>query len=753
MARDQELLEEIRETFTSDTDEWRDIRAAGAKDMRAINGDPWEPADRKAREAAGRPVLVLDELGQYTNQVINDLRRNKRGLKVTARGNGATDKTAQFRQGKLRDIEYASNAQQAYTVMAENAIQRSYGALRIKAQYVSDEGFEQELRIEPIVNPDQLTIDPFALRPDGADMRRAFYHESMGVKEFKREYPGATVKDFSLEHHALAKDWLKADRVQVAEFWQKVPGPERTRYLLKPAPRGAGQPLGEPRAVYLDTDLGGVTPASDQVLKSRAVASWQVKQYVTNGLEILKRADWPGKSIPFVTCFGKILYVDEGSGSKRHIHSLVRLGLGPYMLYCFYRTCEAELVGSTTKNPVWAYEGQLGFEQLQELAKSLHEPVSALFANHTIPGLPDGQVLPLPVQNRFEPPIQALEVGAESARRAIQAAMGGSPLPTQAQRHNDKSGVALKQMEESAQTGSFHYADHYDESVTRAGAILDELIPFYYDTARETSVRAPNDDASMVRINDPAATQDGQPAHLDATLGDHDVTISVGPAMASEREASSAFADMIVGNAQILQIVGPQKAAALMGAAIRLKNVGPIGDEMAEIIAPKPHGDQDPKQLAQLQQQLQQQLQEAHAKLQEAGQIIATKQVESKSREAIAAAQIASKERLFQLELDDRKADREVKLAVAEEAAKVTRMDLFLEERARLGLQAADVASQQADHAHEVGINALDHQQQLEAGQQAAAHAAVAADQGQAHTLEVGQQAADLAPQPEDDAA
>jgi hypothetical protein len=41
----------------------------------------------------------------------------------------------------------------------------------------------------------------------------------------------------------------------------------------------------------------------------------------------------------------------------------------------------------------------------------------------------------------YEPPIQAFEIGAESARRGIQAAMGWSALPTDAQRINNKSGT------------------------------------------------------------------------------------------------------------------------------------------------------------------------------------------------------------------------------------------------------------------------------------------------------------------------
>ncbi len=357
--------------------------------------------------------------------------------------------------------------------------------------------------------------------------------------------------------------------------------------------------------------------------------------------------------------------------------------------------------------------------------------------------------------------------------------MGGSPLPTQAQRHNEKSGVALQQMEDSAQIGSFHYADHYDVSITRVGTILAELIPFYYDTARDTSVRQADDAPAIIRINDTRTGHgpDGQPlphvatnkaagfpAHVAADKGDHDITISVAPAMASAREASSAFADTIITNPQVLQAVGPQKTAELIAAAIRLKDVGPIGDEMAEIIDPKPTGQDDPKQLAQQAAQMHQQLQDAGQKVQELGQVIQTKQVESASREKIAELEIASKEKMFQAELDDRKADRELKLAVAEEAAKVTRLNLFLEERARLGLASAAVTAQQSGQAHDVGVNLLDHQQALEAGQQnasiasaaadqGAANASAAADQGQAHALEQSQQAADLAPPPDHEAA
>jgi hypothetical protein len=52
-----------------------------------------DPKGAKQRKDANRPMIELDELNQYCNQVINDLRANKRGIKVSPKGNGANDKT------------------------------------------------------------------------------------------------------------------------------------------------------------------------------------------------------------------------------------------------------------------------------------------------------------------------------------------------------------------------------------------------------------------------------------------------------------------------------------------------------------------------------------------------------------------------------------------------------------------------------------------------------------------------------------
>jgi hypothetical protein len=41
-----------------------------------------------------------------------------------------------------------------------------------------------------------------------------------------------------------------------------------------------------------------------------------VKQQITNGVEILEENDFPGTSIPFVPCYGKVLYSMTAPGRR-----------------------------------------------------------------------------------------------------------------------------------------------------------------------------------------------------------------------------------------------------------------------------------------------------------------------------------------------------------------------------------------------------------------------------------------------------
>ncbi len=746
---DEDILLELRERRTYGTNAWSDRRDEGRKDVLCVGGKVWEamdPQGLKQRQAAVRPALAPDEIGQYLNQTGNDVRQNKRSIKATPIGNGANKQTAEFIQGRIRQLEYRSNAQrEVYSPIFEDALQRSYGFGRFVAQRVSDTSRNMELRIEAFPNPDVVLVDPDGamLSPDCSKIQWAFILDASRTRKvFKREFgDDAEVTDFTEEHEKVAPDWIKGDHVTLAEYWI-VEQARRRVVFLKSAPAVG----------VFEHKLPVPMPTGDaRIDYEHWVDVPYVCQYLTNGIELLakkganKRTPWPGKSIPIFSCFGKALYMSNAEGTKCELMSMVRPMRGPVMYYSYIRTCQAEVVGGVPRATWVGYEGQFrGHED--EWTKANHEPVPFLVVKASVDGV--GERLPLPERQSWDPPLQNLEVVAEAARRSIQAAAGTSPLPTEAQRVNQKSGKALDRIEASGQKGSYHFVDHLDGMITRVGQMAAELIPHYDDTMGEVTVRNFKDEPIQQKINDPNDPKSVMVSsdHL------HDITISVGPYEADEREASSDFADSILENVQLMQMLGPQKAAEIASEAVRLKGVGPIGDSIAEIISPKPPEPGQPP----TPQMLQQQQAQAQALQQENGQLkqaIETEQVKQQATLEKARIDASSRERIAMAQIDAKRADNETKLAVAELGAKVDRLTLFLEERARLGVQAHEATQAAHDRTHDVVLAEQEHQHALEQGdvthQQQLEAGAVSSEQAMAQA----EHAQEIAPEPEAEGA
>jgi hypothetical protein len=752
-------LKELRQQFADDTAEWEDIRAEGAIDMRHAAGDPWDPEDRRKREAAGRPCLALDELSQYTNQVVNEVRSNKRAVKFAPVGNGANDKTAEFYADKMREIEYRSRAQIGYTTAFENAVQRSYGFVRVNSRYAHARAIAQDLWIDPVHNPDLITPDPYALMPDLSDMKHCWVREPWTRDEFNKKWPkyaieeGKSLNELTREVGA----WVTDRQVWVSEYW-KIKTKTRKLLIFQPDPTmpPPGSMLGlqepqQPEAVGIFEDdidpARGLPPG--KVIRSRSVEDPTVSQCITNGVEILEENPWPGIYIPIVGCLGKVIYTETsaGAGSTRQILSMIRLARDPYMLYCYYRTCEAELVGMTPKFPYFVRRGSLKQDALLDLQKSLHEPVAVVEVENNIEGRMSQEPPEFPMRQPYEPPIQALEIGAESARRAIQSAIGQSPLPTSAQRRNEKSGVALKHIEETGQRGSFHFTDHYLDMIQHVGVICEDLMDKIYDTARDVGIRKPNDNAETIRIN-------GGGKDSVSTKGDHLVTVSTGPSFDSEREAASDFADLLVTT---------PAAPAIMDLAVKLKNLGPLGDEMAERLTPpeyrKPKDGEEPTP-----QMLKQQLAEMGGKLKQVGDAAQQmqKDLETDALKQKATIQKAHIDGATQIELQHIRNAAAIRIAEINAAAKGYAVeDAHMLEHESLALgHAHESHENQLDREHAQVVAEQAHQQALAEGQQDQDHALEQGEQGHQQALEQGdqavagqmatqQQAADLAPEPE----
>lgn len=587
-------LKDLRDRFDYCLNEWSDCRQEARIDMRYVSGDPWDARDRQARQDAGRPVITCDEISQYANQAINNLRQNPRGIKINPAGNGSTDKTAELHQNIIRGVEYKSQAfRKAYVPGFENALQRSYGFWRVKRQYVEGKSFDQEISIKGIPNPDSVVYDPDCKEQDWSDAMDAFWTDIISKSEFKRRFPKATIVSFGEEQMKTASKWVQADHIQIADYW-KARIKKRKLLLIDGGQAG-------PIVKFADgLDTNGLKILKDRMYDERTI----VKQ-ITNGLETLDEQEEPGTYIPIVPVLGKQMFVDDGGGAKRKILSLVRLARDPYMLYCYLCSQEAEEAGLTPKTPFIGYKGQ--FESDADAWSTINKVPRAYVQVDPMVDAANN-VLPLPQRQPFQPNFQAYEIAKESAKRSIQAAMGISPLPTAAQRQNEKSGIALKKIQEEQAIGSFHFIDNFDSALELTGRICEQYLPVVYDTERDIGIRKPDETHSVIRINTQQPYDDGKGGeqHFPIATANHDVTVDVGPSYQSQRDSMDSFLDMLAQNPQVF----PQIADLV----VKAKNLGPIAEALIERLTPPQYAEQNsPQQVMGQLQQAKQQVQQLHA--------------------------------------------------------------------------------------------------------------------------------------------
>jgi hypothetical protein len=711
---DEELLKEIRDRYTYDTDVWKETKDERNTDIRYIAGNPWDAKDKKAREDAGRPCISHDELSQFVNACVNSVRKNKRGIKVDPRGGTSSTQTAEARQDHIRAIEYESNAPAVYLKAFQEMVEGSYAFFRVGRKYVSDDVdsddpgiFDQEITITSIGNPNSVLFDPHCKQPDWSDAKHCFVLEPMDKTEFKRRFPKAQVTDFSPEHMILAKDWINDKRVLVAEYW-KILTTRRKKYLL------------EDGSTVMDK-----LPKGAKALQTRTVEKSTVMQYMTNGIEILKRKPQPGKHLGIIPMIGMERYVDDESGvTKRVLFSLIRLARDPQMSLAYLVSQQMEEAGLTPKTPYKGYVGQ--FETDRQAIEDCTKVPRSFLQFDAITDATGPMVLPLPTRESFTPNFQAYEVAKDSCRRAVQAAVGVSPLPTAAQRDTQKSGVALERMNEQQEVGSFHFVDGFDRAIQLCGRVVDEWYASTYDREdRDVFMRKADESVYPARLNTakPYPSADGKtmehyPVDADAS---HDITVSDGPSVQSQYEAVSDFLDLLIPNLPTLGLSPPQ-AHKILAISIQMKQLGPKGDQIAEIISPD-----DAAQAGQQQQQMQQQMMQ----MQQQGQMLQELQAELQKLQLEKAGHVIDNQ--FKTAIEKMKIEAQVAAAEINTKAQnlSERMSVFEDLAHKLMDQAHDrgMAAQQAAHDQDAATQQQTHAAGMQSDAQAAAAQQQAAQQ------------------------
>lgn len=633
---------------------WQPVYDKAQDDLRFQSDDPyaqWDRKDAEARKRSGRPVLTIDQLSQFVNQVSNDIRMNTPSIDILPDGDDADDETAEIFQGLIRNIEYKSNADSAYDNAVNFAIKCSIGFIRIDHDYSHPMSFEQELYIERVVNPFSVLLDCNSITPDGSDAKYAFVLDKMDLEEYREKYPDASEVSFSISDHYTSN--TEKEEITLAEY-----------FYIEEQEVTIVQDGETARIVQEDESL-------EEGLQTRKTKMRVVRRCLLNGEEELEKTTFPGDYIPIVPVYGEEAYED----GKRYLMSLIRRSKDSQRMFNYWASMETELLMRSPKSNIMAAEGTT-----EDYADDYLNPEKAAVLRYK---QVDSAGRPAPPP-QFTPPVQ-IPAGIVNARQQttqdIRATMGLYDAFL-GQQDNAVSGVAINARQGEGNRAVFHYADNLVRSITQVGRILVSAIPQIYDTPRVVRIIGKEDTKDLVGIN--GMHVEGQEKNYSLSRGRYSVKVSTGASYSTMRqEASEAYQQMIAAQPQLMQVMGD-----LLFKYMDFPGAQAIAERFKKTMDPNLIDEEIDPQVMQMQMQ-NEQLQQAIQALE--GQIAQLQdQLQDKQAEIAIKAQAEQNDAAH----DMRKSEIELEKLRLQEAAKLEELNI---KRQELEVKQQELALKQAE--------------------------------------------------------
>lgn len=628
-----DALQEAQRLYQEALDASREQRLQMDEDLRFSDpSDPqqWDDDVKRQREqdpGGRRPCLVLDQTGQYVSNVAGQIEQQPPSLHAIPESGGADKQAAEQLDGRFRQIEYASRAQQHYARALTSAARAGVGYLVVRPQTIDAALGYQAPRISSEPDPLKVVFDPWSVETDGSDATFGYLLTTLSVREFQRKYPGKDVQDFGDTEQAYRRDQRKS--ILIAEQWYQV---EETKNVIVYTDENGDEATATEQEFWDLHAQGLIAPQQEQpraYKDKRLVVKWRLM----SGADMLEEErDYHADSIGIVPVYGYVSFVH---GRMKYC-GIPRRARSAQQAYNYHKS-ELMMPGAQL---MASKRALAGVEQIWDKA-AVQRRAFLPFNDADEMG-----EIAAPTLIKTGSSLVDHAAGAEAALRDIQASIGmyqanlGAPS-------NEQSGVAIENRKQQGEASNAHFPSHLAASLGQVGRIVMDMDARLADTRRKAPIMGIDGAAGEITI-DPdqkAAFQRNQDGNVSVNpkVGRYGVRIVTGASYSTQRsQTNAAFAEIMRGNKELAPVVAPFWAQTLDF---------PGSDKFAQAMAAmapapvkailQPEGAKDApdpaalaQQLDQCKQALQEAIQHAREAQEDADQAIAAAAEAKRSAEA-----------------------------------------------------------------------------------------------------------------------
>jgi len=498
----------------------------------------WEPYWWEANQ--NKPRYTFDNVNPIVDQVASEIEQADFDIRVSPAGGNATKDIASTYDGLIRNIENISNAKQVYSQAARGMVTGGFDAWRVSQKFADDNSFDQDIVIEKIGNPvDRVWFDPAAELQDKSDSRYCFVLHPMAVDEYENRWPEGSGESVPDDREGDAY-YDKAEAIVVGEFLY-MESEDRELVMMS---NGQTHEVNEDfEKIVDDLAMIGVTEVRRRTRKVHKVCS----RFFDNKDWLEDDRDTVFNRIPVIPVYGNFK-IFEG---KTLYWGVVEKLLDPQRVlnYAMSRSIEEGALAPRAK--YWMTPTQAaGHEDQLGTLNTNSDPVQ--FFN------PDPEFPAIPQQQGGAQVNQGLSMIAQSMQGMINAT-AGMFAANMGDNPNAQSGVAIRQLQNKGDNGTFKYSRAMEIAIAATGRLIKDAIPKVYDTARTIRVLREDDTYDMADLNQQVIDNaTGEIVTVnDLSVGSYDVICKAGPSFKNRQEETlEAITSLAQVDPSLMQIAG-----------------------------------------------------------------------------------------------------------------------------------------------------------------------------------------------------
>lgn len=521
-----EICRKIRDRVDKWEKYWTINRSLYYEWIDFIMGDQWREDESKLFERYNKIPLVFNKLGVLMNHLLGDQMQNTPNLQILP-DDTVPVKTAEVRAALIKQITFNSDAKTVYQTAFMQAIVGGFGAYRIGTDYISDESFDQEIKMYDFADPNSCYWDVSAKSKCKTDGMYAGFKTRISRKKFRDMYGRAVESDIGTT--AITEDSTVAfaddDSItQVDDFEREA---KKVKIYKLSDDRGTVVDADEFKKLekrkidgkrYIIYNDQAVT-----VLEEREVVKYTIKHRQIAGDYILEETDFPSKQLPVIYVDQKSYYSKQGQQITRSFFKDVK----DAQRYLNYLATQSAYIMKVSR-----------YDQFMAPRKCVSAPDTA--QQWRDPSVVRGALVYDETPSGAKPePLHPPELSASLTQQYERTLMdlqsGTGMYNTQlGENGNEVSGEAVDARTQRGTKNTYVPYNSLNIAIACGGEIVDEMIPNVYDTHRLLMLSMPESESQPVAINKPA-DEYGLHVENDMTQGRYKIRLKPGPSYEGQK--------------------------------------------------------------------------------------------------------------------------------------------------------------------------------------------------------------------------